>query len=127
MKKVLTLLFLLTMFFAGKQAVGAMTYEEAMSQTKPFVLLVYAPWADNVDTVMQSFNNMQQKYSSTYNFVAMNIATKDSNIFNIKYHIYPNLPYILLYKDKGKISRYLQQNCILDDSCFAEKLDFFSN
>ncbi len=127
MKKVLTVLFVLSMLFAGKQAVNAISYDEALNDSKPFVLLIYAPWADNVDTVMQSFNSMQQKYGSSYNFVSMNIATEEAKSFNKKYHIYPNLPYILLYKDKGKISRYLQQSCILDSACFAEKLDFFNN
>ena len=52
------------------------------------------------------------------------IYTKE---FNKKFHIYPNLPYVLLFKDGGRVSRYLQQTCILDDACFSERLNMFTN
>ena len=65
--------------------------------------------------------------SPAYNFVYLDIASEDTKLFNQKYHIYPNLPYVLLFKDRGRISRYLQKNCINDEACFTEKLNFFAN
>lgn len=107
------------------QVAKAMTYTEGLKNSKPMVLLIYADWADDKAAMIEKLNAQEKKYGDLYNFVMLNIASEDAKEFNKKYHIYPNLPYVLLYKDSGKISRYLQKNCVLDDSCFAEKLDFF--
>ena len=124
MKKFLALLTLLFVFGFSNSA-NALTYEQAMSQSKPVAILVYASWADDINTIIPAFNTMAQNYGDSYNFVLMDIADKSTKAFNNKYHIYPNLPYFLLFKDGGKISRYLKKDCILDSSCFAERLDFF--
>ena len=112
---------------AGMLPSMAMTYEEALNASKPMALLMYAPWADGVDTVTQNFNAMQQTYGSRYNFVKINIATAEAKTYNQKYHIYTNLPYVLLMRDRGKISRYLPKSCINETSCFQTKLDLFNN
>ncbi len=125
MKKTLTLLFLLILAaFSVKQA-DAITFEEAMSQSKPVVLLIHAPWAANVDAVKQAYDAMSVQYGDRYNFTKIDIATKEAQGFNQKYTIYPNLPYVLLFKDNGKFSRYLKQDCVMDEACFKERLDFF--
>lgn len=126
MKKFLTLSFLVSMMFLGFQKAEAMKYEDAIAQSKPAAILIYAPWADGAQAALQAFNAMGQNYPN-YNFVTMNIATDEAKAFNKVYHIYPNLPYVLLFKDRGKISRYLKQDCVMDSSCFSQKLDFFQN
>ena len=126
MKKILFYLFLF-LGATGLLKVEAMTYEEALNQPKPIAILVYADWADNISQVHQAFNNAASQYDSKYNFVFLNIANPDTKIFNKTYHIYPNLPYVLLFKDRGRISRYLQSGCILDNACFTGKLDVFAN
>lgn len=127
MKKILSILFLLTLVFANAQQAQAIKYDEAINQSKPMALFIYASWADDVDKMKQAFDTMESKYNKTYNFISMDIASSDTKEFNKKYPIYANLPYVLLFKDRGKISRYLQKNCVLDSSCFAEKLNFFAN
>jgi len=127
MKKFLSLLFLLTMLLINANRANAMNYEEASKDSKPMALLVYASWADGIDKVKQTFDTLSEKYGNKYNFVSMDIASQDTKAFNKKYHIYPNLPYVLLFKDGGKVSRYLQKNCAEDSSCFASKLDMFAN
>ncbi len=127
MKKVLSLLFLLTIILFSANKTNAMSYEEASNDSKPMALLVYASWADDIDKVKQTFDALSQRYDKKYNFVTLDIASSDTKAFNKKYHIYPNLPYVLLFKDRGKISRYLQKDCAQDNSCFAQKLDMFAN
>ena len=127
MKKILSFLFLSVAFFICTNTVNAMSYEEAIVQSKPFALLVYADWADDVQAVSQNFSAAGLKYASKYNFVSLNIASKDAKAFNKSFHIYPNLPYVLLFRDKGKFSRYLNKECIMKEACFNEKLDFFVN
>ena len=127
MKKFLSILFLFSIFVFGSIAANGMTYDEAMAQTKPVAVLIYADWADDVQQVMQVYNAKGQDYSDKYNFVTMNIASPETKSFNKTFHIYPNLPYVLLFREKGKISRYLNKDCVLKDSCFTEKLNFFVN
>ena len=127
MKKILSTLFLLTVILFNALPSKAITYKEASESNKPMAILVYASWVDNLEDIKKAFSNMENKYSQSYNFVYLGIASEDTKLFNQKYHIYPNLPYVLLFKDRGRISRYLQKNCINDEACFTEKLNFFAN
>lgn len=127
MKKLLSSLILLLLFIVGMQQANAMKYDQAINQSKPMAILVYAPWADGYTTMLQSFNSLQQKYGAKYNFVTMNIATDDAKVYNQKYYIYPNLPYVMLFRDKGKFSRFIERNCAQDTQCLSTKMDLFSN
>ncbi len=125
MKKVLLSMLVLFSIASSAQVTKAMTFSEAMNDSKPMALLIYANWADGVSDAIGKFKAQEAQFSDSYNFVLLDIASEDTKEFNKKHHIYPNLPYVLLYKNNGKISRYLQKNCILEDSCFADKLDLF--
>lgn len=127
MRKFLTALFLLTLVIIGTQKANAIKFEDAIGQNKPVAVLIYAPWADGQDTMLQAFNSMGTRYVDAYNFVAINIATEDAKAFNQRFYIYPNLPYVLLFRNGGKVSRFLKQDCVLDSACFAERLDMFNN
>ena len=131
MKKFLATLFLFATFAVQVQTANAMSYDEAIKQPKPMVLLIYADWAEGLDKVNQNFDNAQKQYGATYNFVNsslgfLSILSKAKN-FNKKYYFYPNLPYALLIRDGGKVSRYLQKDNINDASAFAERLKAFIN
>ena len=62
MKKVLSLLFLLTIILFSANKTNAMSYEEASNDSKPMALLVYASWADDIDKVKQTFDALSQRY-----------------------------------------------------------------
>lgn len=126
MKKILLSLFILICISASIRNVQAISFSDGIKDSKPMALLIYADWADEISEVMAKFKAQEAKYGNTYNFVLLNIASEDTKEFNKRYHIYPNLPYIILYKDNGKISRYIQKSCVMDDSCFSERLDFFT-
>lgn len=127
MKKLLTLLFLVCIAWLGTSKANAMKFEEALQQSKPVAVLIYAPWAEGINEVMQSYDDMANVYGNKFNFTKINIATEEALNFNKTYHIYPNLPYVLFFKDKGKITRYLKKDCVMKTSCFSERLDFFLN
>ena len=127
MKKIFTILFLLTLVLFNTKSANAMKYEEAVNQSKPMALFIYADWADDADKLKQAFDAMEGRYGDKYNFVSLNIASSDAKEFNKKYTIYANLPYALLFRDRGRITRYIQKSCLLDSSCFSEKLNFFIN
>ncbi len=127
MKKLFMFLLLTCTIIFGIQKSFAMKFDEALTQTKPMAVLIYADWADDSEKVMQAYDAMEPKVSNKYNFTKINIATEDTKPFNKMYHIYPNLPYVLFFKDRGRISRYLKKDCVLNEACFKEKLDFFAN
>lgn len=127
MKKLLSSLFLLLSILVCTQQAKAMKYDQAINQPKPIAIFVYAPWADGYATMLQDFNGLQQKYGTAYNFVTMNIATDDAKIYNQKYYIYPNLPYVMLFREKGKFSRFIERNCAQDMQCLSTKMDLFNN
>lgn len=125
MKKLVILM--LSLIISYNLSAKALTYEDAINQQKPVALLIYADWADDAQKVFQAFTTKSQQYGDRYNFVPMNIASEQTKAFNKTYHIYPGLPYVLLFKDRGRISRYLKKDCILDNACFNERLDLFNN
>ena len=99
MKKILLLMVSLFTFTLTTQVSNATTYTEGIKDSKPMALLIYADWADNASDMIGQFKIQEAKYGKLYNFVLLNIASADTREFNKKYHIYPNLPYVLLYKD----------------------------
>ena len=127
MKIIFNLFLVLVLTLSTSIKTQAINFEEALNQSdkKPMVVLVYAKWADNYANYLQSFNTAKAEMSSKYNFVELDIATEDTKAFNEKYHIYPNLPYILMFRDGGKVSRYIQKDCALDSKCIISKLKSF--
>jgi hypothetical protein len=127
MKKILNLLliFLFIIFTCIKSE--ALNFEEAFNQSssKPMVALIYAQWADDYSNYLQAFNLTKTQMGDKYNFVELDIASEDTKFFNEKFHIYPNLPYILMFRDGGKVSRYIQKDCALDSQCIVTKLKSF--
>ena len=104
-----------------------MTFAQGIAQSKPMALYLYADWADGAKQGLAVFNQMKPKFSSRYNFVTLNIADPDAKAFNKMYHIYPNLPYVLLFRDGTKFSRFINMDCVNSTSCFSDKLDVFAD
>ncbi len=127
MKKFFLGLILSLLCVFGVEKVYSMTFEEGMKQSKAMALYIYADWADNAEQGKAVFQAMEQKYGNKYNFVTLDIASPEAKAFNKIYHIYPNLPYVLLFRDGVRFSRYLKMDCVLDSSCFGGKLDVFVN
>ena len=111
--------------FAATQT--TMTFEEGIKQSKAMALYLYADWADGAEQGKTAFNQMKSRYSDKYNFITLNIADKDAKAFNKMYHIYPNLPYVLLFRDGTRFSRFINMECLNSPSCFSGKLDVFVN
>lgn len=120
------LILSLSMFFCLKSE--ALTFADGYEQSakKPMVLLLYADWASNYSGHIDILNSLEKKYSDKFNFVLLNIADSEAAAFNSKFHIYPNLPYVLMFKDGGKVSRYIQRSCAIDYSCIESKMKTFA-
>ena len=128
MKKVAYLLLFLLFLFLGVKANASVSFEEAFSasNSKPMLVLVYANWADSYDAFLQKFRNLQDEFGDEFNYVELDIASPDAKAFNARYHIYPNLPYVLMYRDGGKVSRYIQRNCVASESCMIPRIRSFA-
>ena len=121
-----SLCFICCLFFQALK-VEALNFEEGLSQSSkvPMVALIYANWADGYQSILQKYNSIQPEFLGQYNFVELDIASKDAKFFNTMYHIYPNLPYVLVLRDGGKVSRYIPKSCLEDESCMKSKLKSF--
>lgn len=124
MKKILSILIL---FLISSVRVNAMNFAEAYEQSdkKPMLTLLYAQWAPSTPQAIVKFKALEQEFGENFNFVMLDIASPDALYFNERFHIYPHLPYVLMYKDKGKVSRYLDRKCVLDDSCMPVRVKSF--
>ena len=122
-------LFLVGLFlFLGVRANASVSFDEAFSQanTKPMLVLVYADWADNRDLFLEKFRALEQEFGKEFNYVELDITKPEAKSFNSRYHIYPNLPYVLMYRDGGKVSRYIQRNCVTNESCLVSRIRSFA-
>lgn len=126
MKKILTLLTIVILS-VSLQAKATVSFEDAFkeSTTKPMLVLVYAQWADDYETYLKTFKSAQNEFGDKFNYVELNIASADTKFFNSRYHIYPNLPYVLMFRDGGKISRYVPNNCADKEACLLPKIKTF--
>ena len=111
----------------NKSDAKVVSFEEAFSQTstKPMAVLIYSDWADNYQNFIINFRNLQNHFGNNFNFVELDIASKEMKAFNDRYEMYPKIPYIILYRNSGKVSRIIQRNCVLDSSCAITKMKSF--
>ena len=126
MKKLFLSILITVLTISASYADGNESFQSLLNAKKPLALLVYASWADNVSDVYSVFNEAQKANSVKYNFKVLNIASEETKEYNNNYYISPNLPYVMLYKSQGKITRRLGKECVMDSSCFKEKLDLFA-
>ena len=105
-----------------------MTFAEAYnkSSSKPAVVFVYADWADNYQTLQRRFRAVQARLSGKFNFVEVNLANKDAKLLNSIYYIYPNLPYVFLIRNNGKVTKHITRDCLSSTSCLMEKISTFT-
>jgi hypothetical protein len=128
MKRVVFLLIAFLLFITVSPAkIEAKSFQEAQGEMsgKPLIILIYAQWADNYQSAVNELKLVENKYLSQYNFVALDIAKEDAKFYNAKYNIAPNLPYIVIYKQGGKISRFLTGDCTFDSKCIENKMNLF--
>ena len=127
MKKSLTTLVIFLGLILNIHSVNAMTFSEGYQQTssKPMLLSVYATWSNGYQAIEQNFQSLQKNYGDKMNFVLMDIANPETKEFNDKFHIYPKLPYVLMFRDGGRVTRYVQKDCAINQSCLADKVRSF--
>ena len=127
MKKTLVGIICVMFISIGFCMASDTTFSQGSAQKKPMAVYLYADWADNAQQGMVIFSQMEKKYNKKYNFITLNIADPDAKSFNKMYNIYPNLPYVLLFRDGTRFSRFINMECLSSPSCFSGKLDVFVN
>ena len=129
MKKVFVILSLLIVsFFTLKAYAKGLTFPEAYGQIsiKPMAILVYADWADNYQGYILSFRRLQQTpIANNFNFVELDIKSKETKFFNDKYKISTKLPYVMLLRNDGKVSRHVTRECLSESACITSKMKAF--
>jgi len=125
MKKIILLFTALTLLTISSNA--AMKYSEALSMngTKPMAVLIYSSAADNYQTSQAQFKRIQNELGTLYNYVELDIASKDALEYTEQFNILTKLPYIMLYRNNGKFSRVINRDCIPSTSCAVPKMKSF--
>ncbi len=125
MKKIVAIVAILML---ALQANAAMSYKDAIAQNdrKPMAVLVYANWAQNYDYTLTMYRKMQSSLGNLYNYVELDLASAEAKDYTEDFAIMPKLPYIMLYRGKGKFQRLLDRNCATDLNCAIPKMKSFS-
>ena len=126
MKKLIVFLAIIIVCSLSANA-AVMSYKSASAKngSKPMAVLVYADWAEQVETALLQYKKTEKKLSKLYNFVELNIAHEDAKAFNDVYIINIKLPYILLLRSNGKFSMLISRDCALSSSCTVDKMRTF--
>lgn len=128
MRKIFVLFLLLVGFISINKTIAApMSFSEGYSQTsrKPLAVLVYATWADNYVGHVRNFRRLQNEVGNQFNYVELDIASPQAKAYNDRYEIFPKLPYIILFRNNGRVSRLIQRDCASDTSCVKTKMKAF--
>lgn len=125
MKKIVLLITLIVLGITGVSA--AVTFSSALANNgnKPMAVLIYADWADGYQNAILQFRRIQKTYGNTYDFVELNIAQKETKEYSDRYKIMAGLPYIMLYRSKCKIARYIDKKCTSEYSCINSQMQTF--
>jgi len=104
----------------------AMTFEQAYNEmySKPAMVIVYADWADNYQAYLNNFRKLKSVFGNRYNYVELDIASKDAKFYNSRYPINTNLPYVYIYSCGGKKARFINRQCASDTSCMVSKIKY---
>lgn len=126
MKKYLSIILLTLFLSAGIKAVAApLTFDQAVEDKKPALVLITAPWASASQTAVANFNSLKNVYGDAANFVTLDIASEQARSYNSKYAFFPNIPYMMMFKSKAKIQLFVPQSCVLDNACISKKVGTF--
>lgn len=90
-----------------------MTYESAMQDNKPFIVMFYAPWCSYCHKFMPTYEDLSVAYKGKYNFVTIN--GEDAAYYSVARDyavgVYPTI-YII---DPTIDNRILINNTLLGD------------
>lgn len=118
---------LLSAFLIASHAHAAMKFSDAYAANgkTPMAVLIYANWADNYSEIINEFRQAQKIMGNDYNYVELDLASKDAKDFTEINSILTQLPYIMLYRSNGRFARYINRSCSADKSCFIPKMKSF--
>jgi len=106
---------------------AAMKFEDAMkvNDSKPMAVFIYSDWAQDKDDALTGFRNLSKTMGNGYNYVEINISAEDAEAYCETYPIYPKLPYIVLYRGRGKFIRIIDREYIKDNSYVTSRMKQF--
>lgn len=131
MRKIFSIFFLVSVLLLGFQRVSAasadLDFEQALNQKKPLLVLIYADWADRASVALNNFNNLKKSHGDKFNYLALNVADPSMKSYNKKYPIAPDMPYMVMFKNKGSVIRYVPSSCVVDNACITKKTTVFGH
>lgn len=116
-------------FAATASAAPAETgnFEQALNSKKPLIIIMTASWASNSTEVASNVAALKRTYGERANIMSLDISDEQTKFYNKYFAIQPNLPNAMFFKDKGKISRFIPNECTVDYACTSKRASMFIN
>lgn len=126
MKKNIIIIFLMLLSTVSVLA-ETISFSDALSQSgkTPALVLIHATWATNSQSCLSQFKRIQNEYGNRFNYVELDVASPDMALFNQKYQLLQGVPYMLMIRNNGTITRNVTTDCINDYSCLNSRVKTF--
>lgn len=115
-------LFLLS---AIRTSAAEVNLNQALEQNTPTLVLITAPWAKVSQNAINNFNSLKNVHGDKCNYIILDIASNQAQAYNQKFAFFPNIPYLMMFKNKAKIQLFVPQSCVLDNACIVKKTSNF--
>lgn len=120
MKYILTLFLL----FVSVLPAASLSFDEAMSSSKPFVFYMYQDGCSACKYFDSIYDSSQKEYNSKFNFVRQNSDTSLSAKLIEKWNI-DSVPFVLVINPKTKRASIVGEYCIMAKDCFLKTLETY--
>lgn len=98
----------------------------SLCDKKPLLVLIVADWSEASSAAKKQFKLVQKAYADKLNFAVLDVADDDAAYYNSKFRFEQNIPYIMFFRNGGKVSRFLNQECALNaKSCIIPRVKSF--
>ena len=126
MKKLLLVLAIF-LFTITRSSAEVVSYDSAMSSTNktPVLMLIYADWASDSQACMAQFKRIQEEYGDKFKYVELDVASSDMAAFNAKHQLIQGVPYMMMFRSGGMVSRNVTRDCVKDYSCLKSRVSGF--
>lgn len=96
----------------------AMTYNQALKQDKPIVIMFKMPYCSACKKATPLFDAMEKKYSDKFNFVKDDTTKSNlSSKFGVN-----SVPDVFIVEPKTEKATKVSYNCLFKKGCFEKQL-----
>lgn len=112
-----------TLFLTTLQA-SAMSYQDAMASSKPFVLYIYLNKCPACISFDKLYSKAKTQYAHKFNFVREEIETEPMRLLASTWKV-NSFPFLAIINTQSNSGARVDYYCMVKQSCLYSKLDAF--